>query len=129
MSGKRGMKSSKPLALPKRFRPGVIRRLDNRSADFRELNHDFNAIAEVHRGGVENLTPLDAALIESFVFANAWRRRMEEAAINSKALDVPKYVALVDRVHGIAKTIGLKRAMKDAPTLQQYIASKREGAE
>ena len=103
--------------MPKRYRPGVIKRMDQRSVIARELQGDFDAVADVHRGGVENLTPLDCMLIESLVFANAWRRRMEEAAINTKTLDVPKYVALIDRVHGIAKTIGLKRAMKDIPSL------------
>lgn len=117
MSGKRGMKSTKPTALPKRYRPGVIRRLDNRSAASRELRADYDAIVAAHRGDAENVTPLEAMLIESLVFANAWRRRVEESAVKSTTLDVARYVALVDRVHGIAKTIGLKRALKDVPSL------------
>lgn len=111
--------------LPKRYRPGCIARLDQRSAVAREVMRDIEAIVTEHRGGPENVTPLDSMLIESLVFANAWRRRVEEAAINGGVLDVQKYVALIDRVHGIAKTIGLKRAVKDVPSLAAIAQEKK----
>jgi hypothetical protein len=125
--GSGGPRPIKPCRtrLPRKYRPGVMGRLDQRCAPSRELNADFAAVAVVHRDGPENLTPLDSMLIESLVFANAWRRRMEQAAIENKTLDVPKYVALVDRVHGIAKTIGLKRALKDVPSLAAIAQEKK----
>jgi hypothetical protein len=116
-SGGKRLVAPRRRTLPRKFKPGVVSRLDQRSAVARELMADFAAIVDVHKGGIDNLTPLDRMLIESLVFANAWRRRMEQAAVDTKTLDVPKYAALVDRVHGIAKTVGLKRVMKDVPSL------------
>jgi hypothetical protein len=126
MGGKGSGIRKQPRHLPKRYRPGVIRRLDARSAISRELRHDHDAIVAIHRGGPENVTPLEGMLIEQLVFANAWRRRVEEQAVKTGQLDVQRYVALVDRVHGIAKTIGLKRALKDAPSLAELIAQEKK---
>lgn len=126
MAARRQGVSRKPRHLPKRYRPGLIRRLDARSQISRELRRDYEAIVAIHRGAPEDVTPLEGALIESLVFTNAWRRRVEEQAVKSGTLDVQRYVALVDRLHGIAKTIGLKRVLKDAPSLADLIAQEKK---
>lgn len=120
MSGKRGMKSSKAVTLLRRQRPAGLRAYDGRSAVYRELRADYVAVAD-QRGGEGQLSPVERMLVEALVFANAWRRRIEEQAMKARTLDVARYVALVDRVHGISKTIGLKRAAKPVASLQQLM--------
>jgi hypothetical protein len=124
MAGRKGMKSSKRTSLPKRLRPGGLRELDGRSAVFRELQGDYVAVAD-QLGGEVQLSPVQRWLAESLVFTNAWRRRIENEAVQTKVLDVQRYVALVDRVHGISKTLGLKTVPKPAETLSGALAALR----
>jgi hypothetical protein len=127
MAGRKGMKSGKGTTLPKRLRPGGLRSLDGRSAVYRELHTDYLSVAD-QLGGEEQLSPVQRWLAESLVFSNAWRRRLEHEAIKTKALDVQRYVALVDRVHGITKTLGLRRVPKPAQTMEGALAALREKA-
>src|SRR5438132_6975259 len=97
VAGKAGMVGKKPKRLPRRLRPGGVRRLDGRSSIYKELHGDYIAVAE-QLGGEAQLTPVQRWLIESLAFANAWRRRLETQAVESRSLDVGRYVSLVDRV-------------------------------
>ncbi|MBS0375322.1 MAG: hypothetical protein JSR73_12145 [Proteobacteria bacterium] len=104
--------------LPTKARPGWLTKMDQRSALARALLARLSAV-EAQLG---ELTPIERSLAERWIHMEAMTIRMETDMRDGKDFDVGKYLATIDRLHGLARTLGLKRRANSAKTLAQLVA-------
>jgi hypothetical protein len=109
--------------LPKRQRPGWLKRMDQRSRIAQMLHSRLATISD-DLGGLPELTGIQASLLERFVHAEALAAQIEERARNGSEFDVAQYLAITDRVLRLGVALGLHRKAKRVPTLPEYIAQK-----
>jgi hypothetical protein len=124
MSGKAGMTSRKRKTLPARARPGWLKRGDGRSQIYRALHDRLAELGEQY-GGLESLSAMERSLIERVIHVEALIGQFEIHMRAGKTVDVQRYLALIDRLHGIGKTLGLKRVAKPTETLHGALAALR----
>ena len=111
MSGKAGMKSDKPIAPS---RPQDFAALDQRYRIPRWIR-DRLAAVEAHLGGAPST--LQQSLARRLVHVEMLAVNVETQMAAGQEIDVQTYVSLVDRVHTLSKTLGLRRAARDVPSL------------
>jgi hypothetical protein len=121
MSGRAGMTSRKRKTLPARARPGWLKRGDGRSVLYRALHTRLAELGEQY-GGLDALSAMERSLIERVVHVEALIGQAELQMRSGKQVSIQNYLALVDRLHGIGKTLGLKRVVKQAEKLHDYMA-------
>ncbi len=122
MAGKRGQ-SRKRTTLPARVRPGWLKRGDGRTQIFRALHERLAQLSEQY-GGVENLSPVERSLVERFIHVEALAGQSEAKLRDGKHIDVGSYLSSVDRLHSLAKTMGLKRRSAPVVPLSERLADK-----
>lgn len=106
--------------LPAKYRPGWLKRMDQRSEIARALNGRLIEITQ-QLGGFDDLSPMELSLIDRWIhieaMASQFELRVREQQM--KPAEVPTYLALVDRLHGIGKSLGLRRKARRVPTLRE----------
>ena len=65
-----------------------------------------------HVGGEPSA--VQAALLTRFAYIEALALGLETRIAAGENIEIPVYLALVDRLHGLGKTLGLKRLAKEA---------------
>jgi hypothetical protein len=115
--------SNKPRDLAK-VRPSRIEDMDQRTNAARLPLARERQVAVDQFGGMENLSPIQASLLRRWVHCEGLLAAMEADAVAGVEIDTGRYCALVDRLHGIGKTLGLERRAKPVENLQQYMARK-----
>lgn len=85
---------------------------------------EMEAFATEQFGGADQMSPFERTLFERFAHIRAAALLIEERVRNRDLRDVATYVSLVDRMHGIAKTLGIKRRQKSVGDYRSYLASK-----
>jgi len=123
MGGRGSGVTRKRTTLPKRVRPGWLKRMDQRSRVARGLHDRLHQIGD-DMGGADNMPALARSLTERFVHVEALVQQHEQAAREGKPFDTQAYLALLDRVVRIASTLGLERRARPVPNLHEYMAAK-----
>jgi hypothetical protein len=101
--------------------PNWRSKVDRRRKDIRRLIDRMDQIATQY-GGADVLSPVQASLVERFAHIELLTLGVEARLRAGEGIDVGHYLAAIDRLHGIGKTLGLKRVPKDARTLAQLLA-------
>ena len=98
-------------ALPERYRPGFLQKIDARTALAVGLNTSFQRIVD-DMGGLAALSHLQLALVERAVFLEFRLRQFEAAMLAGTAdpEDTGRWVQATNAYMGVARTLGLKRA-------------------
>jgi len=65
-----------------------------------------------HLGGAPSV--MQESLSRRFVFVEALALSLETRIADGQDIEIPSYLALVDRLHGLGKTLGMKRLTKEA---------------
>lgn len=122
MGGPSSGVSRKRSVLPRRARPGWLRRMDQRSRVARAL-HDRLLVIGDDLGGLAELSGIQRSLLDRFLHAEALAAQIEERARNGEPFDTGQYLAIVDRVLRLGSTLGLQRKAKRVPTLAERLAA------
>jgi len=111
MAGKPGMRSDKPTVPA---RPRDFAALDLRFKLPRWIR-DRRAEIRTHLGGVPSV--LQEALVSRFVYVEMISVNLETQLAAGQEIDVQTYLSLVDRLHSLSRTLGLRRTARDVPSL------------
>jgi len=121
--------NTKIMRLPDRYKQGFLKDFDERTQAFQLLMAAYEEIL-VDLGGAENLTHIQIALVERFVFLEFAMRILEKRiAENPKktAALMGKWVQSVNSLSGLAKTLGLHRRKKQIESsLKTYVGKKKK---
>jgi hypothetical protein len=99
--------------------PGI----DGRSALARRFRDIAGQVA-TDLGGADRLSEVKLQLIRRFAGAAALAEQLEARLANGQSVDVAEHAALTSSLVRISSRIGLTRAMKRVPTLDEYLAGK-----
>lgn len=100
--------------------PGV----DGRSALARRFRDIANQIA-TDLGGADRMSEVKAQLVRRFAGAAALAEQLEAKLANGHAIDITEHAALTSSLVRIANKIGITKAMKKAPTLEEYLNNRQ----
>lgn len=103
----------------KEYLPGI----DGRSVLARRMRDVASQVA-ADLGGADRLSEAKRQLIRRFAGAAALAEQLEAQVANGKTIDISEHSALTSSLVRISNKIGLTRAMKRVPTLDEYLASK-----
>ena len=108
------------LDTPKKRRERRRKGVDRRYFE-NQVRPVFEAEMVAHTGGEDAQTPVLRALIRRWVTLNLRAEAIEQQAARGQPIDMASYIAIVDRLHGLAKTFGLRRAARPAMDLHEYM--------
>jgi hypothetical protein len=112
-------RSSKPQALPQKFKPGCLTKLDGRTEIARALLANRDAIiADI--GGVADIGHIKAGLIERYCWLEAILQSLEFEMANDKEKmleGLSRWIQAVNSLSGLAKTLGIERRACARPWL------------
>ena len=111
-----GVLSPRRIRLPRKFRPGWLRQIDQRTRVAQQLNERMAGIAD-DLGGLEALSTIQRALLERFVHVDALASQAETQVRSGQPIDLARYLALTDRVWRLGTTLGMHRAPKPRASL------------
>jgi hypothetical protein len=107
-------------ALPEKHKPGWLDGLDRRQRYAKALiARRDQLVADL--GGMDALSYQQRTLAERTIFLEARLKEMEEAVLRGAALDLNSYTHAVNTMTGLLKTLGLQRAKKPVPLLQDIL--------
>ena len=136
--GTRRNKTHKPAALPKRYTPGFLAKLDRRTEIAKALEGVFDAVVS-DLGGAEGLSQVQLGLVEQWVFLYGTLGGMQnelatlrssnadpEAARKREAELFGRVTQSVNTLVGLSRLLGLERK---TPTidLKGYLETKGNG--
>ncbi len=122
--------NTKPIALAKRYRPGFLSQMDQRSRVYTALKETFDEIV-ADKGGLENLSAIQRSMIERFCHlkfcVQCLEQRMAARVGETGNIDkdeLSKLTLAINSMNGLGKQLGYKREAKQVLNLQSYIKSK-----
>ena len=127
MGGEGSGVTRKPRRLPRKRRDGAIARLDGRAPEVRLIRDGVVAIVE-DRGGDDQVSFLARRAAHRVMHLDALLMRDEAAMAAGQTVDVAEYLTGATAWLRYAQALGLHRIARRVPSLQQYIASKHQGA-
>lgn len=130
MSGQRGMKASRPSAVPSDASPhdNLLDLVDGRSLPVRAVNAAYAAIMS-DLGGEQNVAYTARSLALRGANIEVWISSVEARLLSGEKADpdlLRSFLHASNVLHGLYRTIGLKRKPKDIPTLQEFLAGHAE---
>jgi hypothetical protein len=106
----------------------VLPDVDNRAPLARRFRDILAQILE-DLGGVDVLSEAQRQLSRRSAMLGIEAERLEAVAVSGGALDLEAYCNLTNAQGRALQRLGLKRAQREVPTLQQYLAERRGRAE
>jgi hypothetical protein len=131
MGGKgSGKLNPRKATLPRRMRPGWLKRMDQRSLVARGLLMRLSEVTVQLTGDTDPnaLSPIERSLAERWIHIEAMAMAMEIDLRAGTPIEVPSYLSAVDRLHSIGKTLGLKRKAKAVRSLAQLVSDPEDGS-
>ena len=117
-------KSVKLLAaIPAKYSPDFMERLDKRTVIGRAVLARFHAVV-TDLGGEDNLTTIRRSLVRRFTWFEVALEGMECRMASGEEIDIGAWTQLTNSWLGLAKTLGLERRAKRGPSLHEYMAAK-----
>ena len=118
MPGKLGMKSQKPAAVPQRYEPGFLKRMDGRTVVARELKARLDELV-ADLGGPDNLSFQRRALCRRAIHLEARLEDLETKFARGEESGIGHYVIACNSLLGLFKTLGMDRHLKEI-TLDEF---------
>ena len=115
----------KQQAIPPKFAPGYLDRLDGRTAIAVDMRARWAAMT-ADLGGEASLSYSQRSLCERALWLEHWLAVQEQAlaAGEYEAFDAGRWTQACNALQGILKTLGIERRAKDVTSLSDYIAQK-----
>ena len=112
-------------AIPPKFAPGYLDRLDGRTAIAVDMRHRWQQITD-DLGGEATLSYSQRSLVERALWLEHWLAVQERALADGDygAFDAGRWTQACNALQGILKTLGIERKAKDVTSLSDYIAGK-----
>lgn len=110
-------------ALPERFQPGIIRRMDGREKLTARLSATFNSVVQ-DAGGIDTLPYAKLCLAERFAFLQEFLQQIEAELVTDpvgKEAMLGRWTQAVNSMTGLAKVLGMPRSRAGGP--QDWIDS------
>lgn len=111
---------SKPTEPPERYSPNWLQSMDGRTVIAQELRQRHRALTD-DLGGAETLSYPQRSLIERVLFLEFHLQQEEQKLATGAEFDSAKWVQACNSMLGIYNKLGLKRAAKTVPQLQEYV--------
>lgn len=116
------MKSIKPDKMPRKFREGYLRDLDQRKPIAKAMRARYELFTN-DLGGDHRLSYAQKSLVERSLFLEHHLSTLEKTLITGGLLDIGQYVQTVNSLQGIYSKLGLKKKMVDVD-LGDYMEAK-----
>jgi hypothetical protein len=133
MAGKPGMGRTLPVTVPLDASPhdNLLALVDGRSLPVRAVNAAYAAIMS-DLGGEQNVAYTVRSLALRGANIEVWISSVEARLLSGERADpdlLRSFLHASNVLHGLYRTIGLKRKPKDIPTLQEFLAQRAEETE
>lgn len=115
----------KATELPGKFTAGFLTSMDGRFAEVKGLRARLDGLI-TDLGGVECLSRQEIILAERATFLQALLETREATFMRAGQLDLTAYIAGVNALASVLRTLGIQRRVKDVPNLQDYLRQKAE---
>lgn len=127
MSGARGMKASKPPAVPPAASPhdNLLDLVDGRSLPVRAVRAAYAAVM-ADLGGEQRVSYAMRSLALRAANVETWLASVEARLLGGEKADADllrSYLHGNNVLLGLYKTIGLRRVPKEIPSLQEFLSS------
>jgi hypothetical protein len=103
----------------KEYLPGI----DGRTLVARRMR-DIAGLIAFDLGGADRMSEIKAQLVRRFAGASALAEQLEARIARGETVDIAEHAALTSSLVRIANKVGITRAMKKVPTLDEYLAGK-----
>ena len=112
-------------AIPPKFAPGYLDRLDGRTAIAVDMRHRWQQIT-ADLGGEDRLSYAQRSLVERALWLEHWLAVQERALADGDygAFDAGRWTQACNSLQGILKTLGIERRAKEVTDLQTYLRQK-----
>jgi hypothetical protein len=97
--------------------------LDRRTAAYRQTRRLIDEI-EGDLGGADRLSPGERQLVQRAAVLGAVLTDTESRWIEGEPIDTTAYCTVVNAQRRVLESIGLRRRMRDVPSLHDYLESK-----
>lgn len=116
-------------AIPPKFAPGYLDRLDGRTAVAVDMRQRWQQITD-DLGGEATLSYAQRSLVERALWLEHWLAVQEQAlaAGQYEAFDAGRWTQACNALQGILKTLGIERRARDVTDLATYLRSKAGAA-
>jgi len=122
-------KSVKLLAaIPERYTPDFMERLDRRTVLGRAVFQRYHAIAS-DLGGVDTLSHIKIGVMKRFIWLECVIEGIELQLAAGEQIDIGAYTQLINSWIGLARQLGLERRRKPVPSISDYVAAKAGAGE
>jgi hypothetical protein len=108
-------------AIPERYSPDFMERLDKRTVLGKAVRDRFEAICS-DLGGVENMPTVKLSLARRFVWLEAMIEGFECRAAAGEDVDTGVWTQLINSWLGIARQLGLERKAKKVRRLHEHLS-------
>lgn len=123
--GARTKAKSLPVTLPSKHVPGWLDSLDRRASYPRLLLSRRDALVS-DLGGADALSYQQRTLAERAIYLEAVTQQMEAKHAQGEQLNTFQYIAAINALGNIFKTLGMQRAARKTANLAEYIEAKRD---
>jgi hypothetical protein len=113
-------KSTKPQTLPRKYKPGFLKKLDKRTRVARLVSA---AQDHLHDSLGGDLSYQERSLCERIVHLEALIRTDEAAMREGEKVDVGSYRQNINALVGLYRTVGIKRRAKAVKALHEVLAA------
>lgn len=114
---------SKLDAIPDKFAPGYIDKLDGRTAIAVDMRARWQALT-ADLGGADRLSYAQRSLVERALWIEHWIALQERVLADGGEADTGRMTQATNSLLGLYRTLGLERRAKDVTTLADYIAGR-----
>lgn len=125
MGGKNSGVTKKRSRLPRRYRRGVLAKLDQRA---RESQYANAVLAQITAdiGGGDALSFMQRDFAEHYTFLHVIAANDKVLALEGKEIDWQRFIACIQTMIRIADRVGIARVAKSIPRAMDYAASKAD---
>lgn len=120
MTVARGKSVKLLVALPERYSPDFMDRLDRRTVLGRSVLEKYTAILQ-DLGGEDSLATIRRSMVRRFTWFEVMIEGMECRAAQGEEVDIGAWTQLTNTWLGLAKTLGLERRAKKTRTLREVM--------
>jgi hypothetical protein len=112
-------------AIPDRYAPGYLDKLDGRTAIAAAMRDRWNDLT-TDLGGADRLSYAQRSLIERALWLEHWLHHQEKALAEGRVddFDAGRWTQATNSLLGLYRTLGLERRTRDVTDLQSYIGGR-----
>jgi hypothetical protein len=109
-------------AIPVKYRPDFIERLDKRTVLGRAVHNRYHAVV-ADLGGEEALSTIKRSHVRRLVTLETMIEGIEARALSGEEVDAGSWTQLLNSWLGVAARLGLERKARNVPKLREVMAA------